>query len=296
MKHITVLLEESIDGLQIKDKGVYLDGTLGSGGHTEAICESAEDVTVIGIDADYDAVRRSKKRLEEKNCQMFFEVANNYTLDRILEKLNISQIDGAIFDLGFSSDQLENSGRGFSFQKDEPLLMTMDENPNPSDLTAKEIVNEWAVDSLISILEGYGEEKFAWRIANKIIEEREKGEIKTTGQLVRIIDSAVPKFYLRKKIHPATKTFQALRIAVNNEIEHLRITLRKAFESLSPGGRLCVISFHSIEDRIVKRYFRSLSDQDEAIRITKKPIKPSSREVRENPRSRSAKLRIIEKK
>lgn len=296
MKHVTVLLKETIDGLQVKDNGVYLDGTLGSGGHSEEICNSAKNITIVGIDADKDAIKRSTERLQNKSCQTFFEVSNNYNLDRVLEKLDIKQIDGAVFDLGFSSDQLEDSGRGFSFKNDEPLLMTLKDEIGPDDLTAKEIVNEWGEDSISAILEGYGEERFASRIARKIVEERENKEIKTTFDLVEIIKSAVPKFYLRKKIHPATKTFQALRITVNNEIENLKVTLRKAFEHLKPGGRMSVISFHSIEDRIVKHYFRHLSDQDEGKVITKRPIAPSSSEVRENPRSRSAKLRIIEKK
>jgi len=295
MKHKSVLLQETIDGLNVTDNGIYLDGTLGSGGHTFAICEKAKDITVIGIDADKDAIKRSEEKLKDLDCKTILEISPNHKLDEVLDKHSISKINGAIFDYGLSSDQLEDSGRGFSFQKNEPLLMTMKENPSESDLTAEEIVNQWALESITSILEGYGEEKYAYRIAKAIIEAREEEKIKTTFQLVKIIEDAVPKFYLRKRINPATKTFQALRITVNNEIEHIKISLQKAFDRLAPEGRLVIISFHSIEDRVVKHTFRKWSDEGIGALLTKKPITPGENEVIENPRARSAKLRIIQK-
>lgn len=296
MKHKSVLLKEIIKGLNIKDQGIYLDATLGSGGHSAEILKSALNVTLIGIDADSDAVERSRRLLEKLPGKKILEVSPNHLLDKVFETHNIEAIDGATFDFGLSSDQLEDSGRGFTFMKDEPLLMTMKKNPGDNDITAREIVNEWGHDSLVAILEGYGEERFAIRIADKILEYRDEQSIETTGQLVEIIKSAVPKFYLWKKINPSTKTFQALRIAVNNEIEHIKTALEKAFVALKPGGRLCIIAFHSVEDRVVKRYFKKLAQEGEALLVTKKPLRPQESEVRENPRSRSAVLRIIEKR
>jgi 16S rRNA (cytosine1402-N4)-methyltransferase len=194
-----------------------------------------------------------------------------------------------------SSDQLENSGRGFSFLKDEMLLMTMKENPKEEDLTANDIVNTWSEKSLADIIYGYGEEKWSRRIAKAIVESREKAEIKTTFDLVKILESAVGKAYKRQKMHFATRTFQAIRIAVNDELGALRTGLDKGFSILKKGGRMSVISFHSLEDRIVKRFYQAKAKQGKAKLVNKKPITAGETEIKNNPRSRSAKLRILEK-
>ncbi|MEK7104808.1 MAG: 16S rRNA (cytosine(1402)-N(4))-methyltransferase RsmH, partial [Patescibacteria group bacterium] len=211
-------------------------------------------------------------------------------------------ISAIIFDLGLSSDQLENSGRGFSFMKDEPLLMTMKENPLPEDLTAIDIVNTWGEKSLADIIYGYGEEKFSRRIARGIVEARVKNKIETTWDLIKVIENNVPIAYRKghakgraRRLHCATKTFQALRIAVNDELGALQTGLEKGFKVLNRGGRMAVISFHSLEDRIVKRFYKEKQKKGEVILINKKPIIPKKEEIKNNPRSRSAKLRILEK-
>lgn len=294
--HVSVLLQEVIDNLKIRDGGVYVDATLGGAGHAEAICRSAKNITFIGIDADANAIEEAKKTLSDTSAKLMLANVPNNLIGQVLSENNIEEIDGCMFDLGMSSDQLDTSGRGFSFQRDEPLLMTMKSEPTEEDLTAKEIVNTWAEESIRDILYGYGDESFASRIAKKIIQFREEKKIETTFDLVEIIKSAVPGWYRNRKTHPATKTFQALRIATNSEIENLRVSLKQAFLKLSKGGRIAVITFHSIEDRLVKHYFRELKDSELATAITKKPILPSREEVLKNPRSRSAKLRVIEKK
>lgn len=294
--HVSVLLQEVIDNLKIRDGGVYVDATLGGAGHAEAICKSANNITFIGIDADANAIEEAKKTLSDTSAKLILANVPNNLIGQVLSENNIEEIDGCMFDLGMSSDQLDLSGRGFSFQRDEPLLMTMKSEPTEEDLTAKEIVNTWAEESIRDILYGYGDESFASRIAKKIIQFREEKKIETTFDLVEIIKSAVPGWYRNRKTHPATKTFQALRIATNSEIENLKVSLKQAFQKLSKGGRIAVITFHSIEDRLVKHYFRELKDGELATAITKKPILPSREEVLKNPRSRSAKLRVIEKK
>jgi len=294
--HVSVLLQEVIDNLKIRDGGVYVDATLGGAGHAEAICKSAKNITFIGIDADVNAIEEAKKTLSDTSAKLILANVPNNLIGQVLSENNIEEIDGCMFDLGMSSDQLDLSGRGFSFQRDEPLLMTMKSEPTEEDLTAKEIVNTWAEESIRDILYGYGDESFASRIAKKIIQFREEKKIQTTFDLVEIIKSAVPGWYRNRKTHPATKTFQALRIATNSEIENLKVSLKQAFLKLSKGGRIAVITFHSIEDRLVKHYFRELKDSELATAITKKPILPSREEVLKNPRSRSAKLRVIEKK
>jgi 16S rRNA (cytosine1402-N4)-methyltransferase len=211
-----------------------------------------------------------------------------------LDQAGVAGVDGIIFDLGLSSNQIEESGRGFSFKTDEPLLMTMKKDPQSSDITAYEIVNSWSEESLADIIYGYGEDRFARRIAKAIVMAREIQSIETAGQLSDIIASVVPKFGF-KKINPATKTFQAIRIAVNDELGAIKEALPKAFSRLNTGGRISIISFHSLEDRIVKRFFKEKSEAGEGRLINKKPITPSPQEIAENPRSRSAKLRIIEK-
>ena len=204
-------------------------------------------------------------------------------------------VDKILLDIGLSSNQFEESGRGFSFQKDEPLIMSFKKEITENDLTAKEIVNTWEAENIMTILQGYGEEQFASRIARAIVRSREMKPIETTFELVDIIMSATPKFYHFKKIHPATKTFQALRITVNDEIGSLKEGIKKSFEILNPSGRLAIISFHSLEDRVVKQFFKEYEDTGKGKRINKRIIIADKEEIEENPRARSAKLRIIQK-
>ena len=293
MIHTTVLLHEAVDGLNLKHGSVFVDATLNAGGHSQLVLSKLDgNVRVIGIDIDADAIARAKANITVPNATFFQENFRN--LDKVLDQAGIAHVDGIIFDLGLSSNQIEESGRGFSFKTDEPLLMTMKKDPQSTDVTAHEIVNTWAEESLADIIYGYGEDRFARRIAKAIVTAREIKPINTAQELANIIASAVPKFGF-KKINPATKTFQAIRIAVNDELGAIKEALPKAFERLNPGGRISVISFHSLEDRIVKRFFKEKSEAGEGILINKKPITPSPQEIAENPRSRSAKLRIIEK-
>ncbi len=296
MKHISVLLNESIDGLNIQKGDIVIDGTLGGGGHSLEILKRFKDsITLICFDLDNDAIKRSKKIIGEDRKNVFYVNKGFDEIDSTLKSLGLDRVDKILLDLGISSFQLEESGRGFSFQKDEPLLMTMNKNPKDEDLTAHEIVNNWGEETLADIIYGFGEEKFARKIARAIVAERELNEIKTTFDLVRIIEKAVGFKYRGRKIHPATKTFQALRIATNLELTRLEKVLKNGFEKLSHKGRFSIITFHSLEDRIVKRTFVELSKNGLAINITKKPILPSEGEIKDNPRSRSAKLRLLEK-
>ena len=296
MTHKSVLLHEVIDGLDIKPGDIFVDGTLGGGGHMEEVVRRfGSTVVCIGIDLDPSAISRSSERLEAFKCPIRYAQGNFRNIDTILESLNIKTVDKILFDIGLSSNQFEESGRGFSFQMDEPLLMTFKEILTEKDLTAREIVNTWDEENIKTILVAYGEEQFAWKIAKAIVERRKERPIETTFDLVGIIKSATPNFYHHRKIHPATKTFQALRITVNDEIESLKEGITKGFERLNIGGRLAVISFHSLEDRVVKVFFKQKEEWATGKQITKKPIVPNNQEILENPRSRSAKLRIIEK-
>ncbi len=297
MTHVSVLLHESIDSLNIQKGDIYVDGTLGGGGHFEEVAKRfGNDVVMIGIDLDPEAIVRTKKRLTSYSLKQVHYVQDSFkNIGRILESLNISKVDKILLDIGLSSNQFEESGRGFSFQKNEPLLMTFKKDITEEDLTAREIVNTWDLENIVAILRGYGEEEFAWKIAKAIVARREERPIETTFDLVEIIKIATPKWYHSRRIHPATKTFQALRITVNNEIENLKQALRDGFEKLNPKGRIAVISFHSLEDREVKNFFRDKDDEGLGKRINKKPILPSEQEINENPRSRSSKLRILEK-
>lgn len=308
MEHIPVLLQEVIAGLSAKKGEVILDATVGGGGHSEALCKAIGEGTFVCLDADDDAIERSRSRLQKCGCEFRFYRTNYRHLDTALAELGISGINRALFDLGLSSFQLEESGRGFSFMRDEPLEMTFEKIPptptTPSaadtppqaggegDLTAKIIVNEWGEDTITTLLESYAEEKQARRIARKIVEVRVHSLISTTFQLASIVESVVKR---KGKTHPATKTFQALRIAVNDEFQGLKDGLVKAWERLLPEGRIAVISFHSMEDRVVKDFFRELGKVGTGRVITKKPIVPTEAEITANPRSRSAKLRILEK-
>lgn len=294
--HISVLKSESIDGLNIKDGDVIVDGTLGGGGHTlEIIKRYGNKVKIVGLDLDSDAIERTKKLINGTDSDVKFFSIGFQAIDEVLNELGIASVDKIILDLGLSSFQLEESGRGFSFQKDEPLLMTMKKNINEEDLTAGDIVNTWEEETLADIIYGFGEERYARKIAKKIVEARKEKEIETTFDLVRIIEDACGKYYKKMKIHPATKTFQALRIATNNELINLQEVIRDGFNRLSKGGRMSIITFHSLEDRIVKNAFRDLKKNKLAEIINKKPITPNKEEIKSNLRSRSAKLRIIEK-
>ncbi len=287
--HKTVLLNETIEGLNLSDKSLVLDATFGGGGHSIEILKKYPSIKITALDQDKSAWEKAKDKFKDYENRIFFINANFRDID------SKEKFDAIIFDLGFSSDQLENSGRGFSFIKDEPLLMTMKENPGPEDLTAIEIVNNWDEKSLADIIYGYGEERFSRLIAKGIAKARQKNEIRTTWDLVKIIGNSVPQRYKKRRLHFATKTFQALRIAVNDELRTLQTGLSKGFENLKKTGRMAVITFHSLEDRIVKRFFKEKQKENEVILINKKPIVAKIEEIKNNPGSRSAKLRVLEK-
>lgn len=304
--HKSVLLDESIEGLNIKTNGIYVDATLGGGGHTQEILKRAADGKVIGIDQDDYAIERAKDKLKEfKN---FIPVKNNFSnIKEVLEDLNIEKVDGIIFDLGVSSFQLDIPERGFSYNYDMPLDMRMDKNQTT---TARHIVNGYEEHELSRILWEYGEEKWAARIAKFIVQEREHEFIETTGQLVSIVKKAIPKQVRQEGSHPAKRTFQAIRIEVNRELEILENTMKDAVDCLNVGGRICVITFHSLEDRIIKNAFNDLNkdcicppefpkcmcDHRRKLKIiTRKPMLPSEEELVENRRAHSAKLRIGER-
>lgn len=301
--HIPVLEKQTIDGLNIKPNDIYLDGTLGSGGHTKsAIEKSGGDITVIGLDKDGEAIKRSENRLvrfiaekDFKKVNLIFKQESFRDIDKVLNDIGIEKVDKILLDIGVSSEEIDISGRGFSFKRDEPLLMTLKDNVGPDDITAELIVNNWGEETIADLIYAYGEERYSRKIAKAIVENREKKPIKTTFELVEIINSAVPARYKKGKIHPATRTFQALRITVNDELTALKEGIEKGFNSLKTGGRIAIISFHSLEDRIVKNFFREYVKQGKASFTNKKPIVPSQQEISENKRSRSAKLRIIER-
>jgi len=293
--HRTVLLKETIEGLNLGPKSLVLDCTFGGGGHSVEICRRFPGVKIIALDQDQSVFEKAQNKFKNLNCQISFINANFSVLDEVLRKENIPEVDRIIFDLGLSSDQLENSGRGFSFMKSEPLFMTMKENPRPEDLTANDIVNIWSEKSLADIIYGYGEERFSRRIAQGIVEARKKARIENTFDLVKIISQAVPAAYRRGRLHFATRTFQALRIAVNDELGVLQMGLEKGFNALKVNGRMSVISFHSLEDRIAKKFYKKMEKENVARLINKKPIIATKEEIKNNPRARSAKLRILEK-
>lgn len=304
MAHASVLLQEAIDGLDLKEGDVYLDATLGSGGHLEEVWRRTKGkVLLSGIDADSMSVEITKERLDLLGAKPKLLVLNFKNIDKAPELLDLPKPSKILFDLGWSSDQFfgngsdaaVGAGRGFSFQKDEPLIMTLSQEISQDGFNAYDVVNKWQEENLADVIYGFGEERYARRIAKAIVKERKKGEIKTSKQLAEIVKEAVPFFYRFGRLHPATRTFQAIRIAVNDELRALEDGLSKAFEILETGGRLAVISFHSLEDRIVKNFFKSKAMALEAEMINKKPITPSEAEISRNPRSRSAKLRIIKK-
>lgn len=303
--HKSVLLNESVNGLAIKEDGIYVDGTMGGAGHsTEIIKRIGTKGLLIGIDRDEEAICVAKERLKEFSNVKFIH-DNHDNIENILENLGIDKVDGILLDLGVSSYQLDERNRGFSYMGEADLDMRMDRTQN---LTAKTVVNKYSEEEIASILWEYGEEKFSRRIAKNICEARKQKEIETTMELVKIVERSVPKTF---DGHPAKRTFQAIRIEVNDEIKPLYKTVKKSIECLNPGGRLCIITFHSLEDRAVKNAYVDASGKctcppglpycvcgakSYGKIITKKPILPSEEEMKENPRSKSAKLRIFERR
>ncbi len=291
--HRGVLLQELIEGLAIVPEDIVFDGTVNGGGHAQAVVKRlGEKGVFIGVDLDQSALERTRKRLQGAECRVELRKENFRNLDRVLAEVGVEKLTKAYFDLGLSSDQLENSGRGFSFKKDEPLLMTFDDTPEAQALTARDIVNTWEEEHIADVLFGYGEERAARKIAHALVKARQGGSLKTTADLVAVIESVLKR---HGKIHPATKTFQALRIAVNDELGSLKEALRKSYEALAGHGRMAFISFHSAEDRIVKNTFRNWAREGKGTVLTKKPLTPTGTERIENTRSRSSKLRIFEK-
>ncbi len=306
-KHVPIMLDAVLEGLDIKSDGIYVDGTLGGAGHSYEIARRLSDKgRLIGIDQDKDAIEAASKRLSEfKNVTI---VRNNYVnMKSILSELGIEKVDGILLDLGVSSYQFDNKDRGFSYREDAPLDMRMDQS---SDVTAQDILNDYSEDELRRIISGYGEEKFANRIASGIVRYRSEKKIETTFELNEIIKSAIPAAARRKGGNPCKKTYQAIRIELNNELNILEDTLDEIIDVLKPGGRLNIITFHSLEDRIVKNKFKTAEDPcicppefpictcgrvSKGRIITKKPIVADEEELRVNPRSSSAKLRVFEK-
>ncbi len=305
--HYSVLLKESIEALAIRPAGVYVDGTLGMGGHSEAIARRLTTGRLIAIDRDQRAIDRASARLAPYAGHITFVHGNFGDLGAILDGLGVPLADGMLFDLGVSSPQLDEAERGFSYMADAPLDMRMDESQS---LTAADVVNTWPEEQLRRILFAYGEERHAPRIARAIVRARQEAPIRSTLELVGIIRAAMPAAALREKQHPAKRSFQAIRIAVNGELEAVEAMLDAAVEHLRPGGRLAVISFHSLEDRLVKTAIHSREDGCTCPReapvcvcgfrqtlrsVSRRPILPSGEELEENPRSRSAKLRVAER-
>ena len=293
--HESVLLQETIDGLDLHDGDVVVDGTLGRAGHSIEAAKRAK-VRIIGLDRDAQAIEESKARLLAAGLSdTDFELhqANFADMADVLVKAGVTRVDKVILDLGLSSPQIDSSGRGFSFKQDEPLSMTMERGPSADSFTARDIVNGWDEEDIANVIYAYGEERYARRIARAIVAAREEAPIESTHQLVSIIERSVPFMYRHGRIHPATRTFQALRIAVNDELRSIERGLEAAKKILSSGGRIAVISFHSLEDRIVKVAMRQWEAEGLGTSFTKKPIVPSDDETARNPRSRSAKLRIF---
>ncbi len=306
--HKSVMTKEVTDYLVTDREGIYVDATLGLGGHTQAILEHTEyKCRVIGLDVDEEAISISADLLSKYKSQIVLRNSNFSEIDSVLEDLDIDLVDGIVADLGMSSLQIESSERGFSFMRDEVLDMRMDPRLR---FTAHDLVNEMSVDEISKVLKIYGEEKWAKKIAKHIVEARNLKPIETSAELAKVVSGAIPKKFHPARIHPATKTFQALRIAVNNELDNIKEFLDKAISLLKPGGRLVVISFHSLEDRLVKSAFQRLSNpcvcppempecgcgkERELKILTRSPIVPGQDEILDNPRARSAKLRVGER-
>ena len=306
-EHVSVLLQESVDWLNIRSDGVYLDGTLGLGGHSAAIAGRLETGRLISIDRDETAIERAGERLKPFGDRVHLVHGEFGNLEEILRSLGLKRIDGMLFDFGVSSPQLDEAERGFSYREDAPLDMRMDQSRA---LTAYDVVNEYDEKRLADILFRYGEERYARRISANIVRERQKAPIRSTLQLAELIRNAMPAAALREKQHPAKRSFQAIRIEVNDELGQIERLMNTAPNHLSPGGRLCVISFHSLEDRIVKQAIARRENGCTCPReapvcicgfrqslksLTRKPIRPSPEECALNPRARSALLRVAER-
>ena len=305
--HVSVLLNECLEGLNIKENGIYVDGTLGGAGHSSEILKRlSNEGRLIGIDQDTDALKAAKERLKDYSNVTFVH-SNFSNIENVLNNLNIDGVDGILMDLGVSSYQLDEGERGFSYMKDAPLDMRMNRE---NDFSAYNVVNEYSEEDLYRIIRDYGEEKFSKRIASFIVENRQEKNIETTLELVEIIKNAIPAKARREGPHPAKRTFQAIRIEVNSELSILNKTIEDGVEKLNKGGRMAIITFHSLEDRIVKNKFRDLAvscrcpkefpvcvcgEKAKVKIISRKAIEPTKEEVEVNPRSRSAKLRVIEK-
>lgn len=305
--HVSVLLNECIENLNIKPDGIYVDGTMGGAGHSlEIVKKLSEKGMLIGIDRDEEALTVAKERLKEFNNIKYVH-DNHDNIDEIIKNLNIKGVDGILLDLGVSSYQIDEKTRGFTYMDDGPLDMRMDKSQK---LTAEYIVNNYKEQDLARIIFEYGEEKFSRKIARNICEYRKNKKIETTGELVKIIEKSIPGKFREKNSHPAKRTFQAIRIEVNNEIEPLYNTIKNSITALNSKGRLCVITFHSLEDRMVKKAYVDAEGKCTCPKdlpycvcgnvslgkiITKKPILPTEKEMQENSRSRSAKLRVFEK-
>lgn len=307
-RHKSVLLEESIDALQIKPDGIYVDGTLGGGGHSYEICTHLSDKgRLIGIDQDEAAIEAATGRLERFKDRVTIVRSNYCNMKRELGRLGITSVDGVILDLGVSSYQLDETSRGFTYREDAPLDMRMDQRQT---LSAKEVVNEYSEMELYHIIRDYGEEKFAKNIAKHIVSARNQKALETTGELIHVIKAAIPAKVRAVGGHPAKRTFQAIRIEVNRELDVLENSLGDMIDLLNDGGRICVITFHSLEDRIVKNKFRECENpctcpkefpvcvcgkKSKGKVITRKPVIPSQEELEENSRAKSSKLRVFER-
>ncbi|WP_277250912.1 16S rRNA (cytosine(1402)-N(4))-methyltransferase RsmH [Peptoniphilus vaginalis] len=305
--HKSVLLDETIEGLNIREGKIYLDGTLGGAGHSREILKRLKGSgLLIGIDQDIEALEVAKERLSDYKNVEFFNL-NYINFEKALDELGIDKVDGVLLDIGVSSYQFDNPERGFSYRFDAPLDMRMDQD---LEISAKDIVNTYSESEITRIIKDYGEEKWASRIAKFVVEERKKKDIETTFELVEIIKNAIPASARRNGPHPAKRTFQALRIEVNRELDVLKDSIERFVHRLNPGGRIAIITFHSLEDRIVKNVFKYLEkdcicppsspictcDKKKEIKVlTRKPITASDEELKENKRSHSAKLRIAEK-
>ena len=307
-KHKSVLLEETIRNLKVKPDGIYVDGTLGGGGHAYEVCRQlSAKGSLIGIDQDEAAIEAAGERLQEFGDRVTIIRSNYCNMKKELQKIGISSVDGIVLDLGVSSYQLDNAERGFTYREDVPLDMRMDRRGSR---TARDIVNTYTENELYRVLRDYGEEKFAKKIARNICTARSEKPIETTGELIELIKQSIPMKMRAVGGHPAKKTFQAIRIELNQELEVLRNSLDDMIELLNDGGRICIITFHSLEDRIVKTIFRRNENpctcppdfpvcvcgkKSRGRVITRKPILPSEEEIQENSRSKSAKLRVFER-
>lgn len=304
--HKSVLLNETISLLKVRENGIYVDGTLGGGGHAYEVCRLLKNGRLIGIDQDEDAISAASDKLKKFNTKVNIIHDNYCNIKAVLSRLGIDRVDGIYLDLGVSSYQLDNAGRGFSYRENAPLDMRMDKRNVKS---AADIVNNYDEKELYRVIKNYGEDLFAKNIAKHIVNNREKKRIETTGELADIIKAAIPMKMRLKGGHPAKRTFQAIRIELNSELEVLENSIDTMIELLNPGGRLAIITFHSLEDRIVKQIFRQNENpcicpksfpvcicnrKSKGRVITRKAICPSEDEVRENSRSKSAKLRIFE--